>query len=257
MESSPLLFGVSALVGICLFALASATEGGWHAGRLGAVERAGVALLALACAAGAVYGVAVTVMRLLELPTLGTAPSHSTFPLAGTAFALFALTLMVVVLPLDRGDGGHRLVWRAAIATATLGLLGAAGSAVADAVPEDAGCSTFTFEPSRWRVEHAAGGEASSRMAEAIDRCDTIPAGTSRARVKALLGRPDSGTRDSWSWSVGESDGWTYEALDDRVRRRQLRHARRLLQGRRLTISAAAAPAAARRCAARTAPSRC
>lgn len=195
-----------ALAGTGVLATAAVTERGWRPSPYGDLERVGVGLLALACALVAGYG-AVTAARMrLELSTLGTAPTHMTEPLVLLACGLGGLTVLAVVLPLGSGRGR---VWvrRTASATTVVALLAGAGSVAAYNAADDAGCSRFGFQPSRWQAAlRDAGGDDGSRMAETIDRCDTIPVGTSRERALALLGRPHEAGGGQWRWSVADPE---------------------------------------------------
>lgn len=201
----PAVCGVA--FGVCLLLTAVVVDGGWSGGKPGAIQRAAAAVVALAAVALAGYGVVVAETRFQQLPTIGTAPSHLGWPLAGAAIALLALSLMAVVLPLGRGGPS---VARTAAVTALLGLTGAVASAVAFSSPSDAGCSRFDFETSRWQSALAAGGDELTHMAEAIDRCDVIPDGSSATRARALLGIAPTDRSTSWSWSVDEPAGFSF-----------------------------------------------
>lgn len=206
---APLWVAAGVAVGGCLLLTAAVIAGGWDSGVRGAVERVAAALLALSCLAVAVYGAAVALTRWQQLPTIGTAPSHLGWPLAGAAIALLALTLMAVVLPLGRG-GARRWVAATAAATALLGLAAGGGSVAAFDSAADAGCSRFDFQPSRWQAALADGGDDLLHMAEAIERCGVVAPGTTRARALALLGRPQSASDGSWSWTVGGPAGFSF-----------------------------------------------
>lgn len=195
--SWPLLSG-SVLVGYGVCAAAAVIDRGWRPGRSGRVEQGGVVVVALACLFVAGSAALDAGQTLRQLPTLGTAPHHAAFSLALLAVALFALALLVAVLPL--GSGRTRTLFgRVTAGTAVLALLAGGASAFAASAPADTGCGRFDFQPSRWQAALSARtGEDANRMAEAVERCGVVAPGATRAAALALLGRPGHTSDGLW-----------------------------------------------------------